>query len=162
MLLSIVIPCYRSAHTISKVVEMSMEVIDKIEGLDCEFVLVNDCSPDNTYEAIQALAEKYPNARIVDIEKEKNGMTEVEIVHGSISKDVMFTAEGAWAYTIWDISKRHLEDVVKNAVTAAHPGYVIDDADFIETPDGSYFLVEMEQGEREIYVKVTAEGEILP
>ena len=45
---------------------------------------------------------------------------------------------------------------------SAHPGYVIDDADFIETPDGSYFLVEMEQGEREIYVKVTAEGEILP
>lgn len=43
-------------------------------------------------------------------------MTEVEIVHGNISKDVMFTAEGAWAYTTWDISKRHLEDVVKNAV----------------------------------------------
>lgn len=42
-------------------------------------------------------------------------------------------------YTTWDISKRHLEDVVKNAVMAAHPGYVIDDADFIETPDGSYF-----------------------
>ena len=113
-------------------------------------------------ELSNALAKEHPNAHIVDIEKEKNGMTEVEIVHGSISKDVMFTAEGAWAYTIWDISKRHLEDVVKNAVTAAHPGYVIDDADFIETPDGSYFLVEMEQGEREIYVKVTAEGEILP
>ena len=39
---------------------------------------------------------------------------------------------------------------------------LIFNADFIETPDGSYFLVEMEQGEREIYVKVTAEGEILP
>lgn len=61
-------------------------------------------------------------------------MTEVEIVHGSISKDVMFTAEGAWAYTTWDISKRHLEDVVKNAVTAAHPGYVIDDADLLRLP----------------------------
>ena len=69
MLLSIVIPCYRSAHTISKVVEMSMEVIDKIEGLDCEFVLVNDCSPDNTYEAIQALAEKYPNVKGIDLAK---------------------------------------------------------------------------------------------
>ena len=67
MLLSIVIPCYRSAHTISKVVEMSMEVIDKIEGMDCEFVLVNDCSPDNTYEAIQALAEKYPNVKGIDL-----------------------------------------------------------------------------------------------
>ena len=53
--------------------------------------------------------------------KKKERYDEVEIVHGSISKDVMFTAEGAWAYTIWDISKRHLEDVVKNAVTAAHP-----------------------------------------
>ena len=41
---------------------------------------------------------------IADIEKEKNGMTEVEIVHGSISKDVMFTAEGAWAMIlVWDI-----------------------------------------------------------
>ena len=38
MLLSIVIPCYRSAHTISKVVEMSMEVIDKIEGLDLSLI----------------------------------------------------------------------------------------------------------------------------
>ena len=42
MLLSIVIPCYNSAHTIGKVVETSMEVIEKIEGLECEFVLVND------------------------------------------------------------------------------------------------------------------------
>lgn len=94
-------------------------------------------------ELSNALAKEHPNARIVDIEKEKNGMTEVEIVHGSISK-------------------RHLEDVVKNAVTAAHPGYTIDDAEFVETPGGSYFVVEMEQGEREIKVKVTAEGEILP
>lgn len=115
------------------------EVADAHNGGSPEDYLPSDISA-----AIKDfIAEKYPNARIVDIEKEKNGMTEVEIVHGSISKDVMFTAEGAWAYTTWDISKRHLEDVVKNAVTAAHPGYVIDDADFIETPDGSYFLVEM-------------------
>ena len=33
MLLSIVIPCYRSAHTIEKVVEMSMEVIRTIPGM---------------------------------------------------------------------------------------------------------------------------------
>ena len=82
---------------------------------------------------------------IVDIEKKEQFMTEVEIVHGSISKDVMFTAEGAWALLSGDISKRHLEDVVKNAVTAAHPGYVIDDADFIETR-WQLLLVEMGKG----------------
>lgn len=89
-------------------------------------------------------------------------MTEIEIVHGSISGDVMFAAKGAWVYTTWDIGKRHPEDVVKNAVTIAHLGYVIDNADFIETPNGSYFLVKMKQREKKIYVKVTAENEILP
>ena len=58
MLLSIVIPCYRSAKTIGKVVEMSMAEVEKIKDLECEFVLVNDCSPDDTFEAIRRLAEK--------------------------------------------------------------------------------------------------------
>lgn len=69
MLLSIVIPCYKSAHTIGKVVEQSMEVIRGIEGLDCEFVLVNDCSPDDTFEAIRALAGKYPNVKGINLAK---------------------------------------------------------------------------------------------
>lgn len=134
------------------------EVVDTDGGGSSEGYLPADVSA-----AIKEfIAGKYPNARILDIEKEKNGMTEVEIVHENISKDVMFTADGAWAYTKWDINERHLDAAIKNAVTAAHPGYKIDDADFIETPDGSYFLVEMELGEKEIYVKVTAEGVILP
>ena len=69
MLLSIVIPCYRSANTIGKVVEMSMAEVDKIKDLECEFVLVNDCSPDDTFEAIRHLAEKYPNVKGVNFAK---------------------------------------------------------------------------------------------
>lgn len=69
MLLSIVIPCYRSAHTIGKVVEQSMEVIGKTEGLDCEFILVNDCSPDDTFQAIRELGEKYPNVKGINLAK---------------------------------------------------------------------------------------------
>lgn len=69
MLLSIVIPCYNSAHTIGKVVELSMEEIKKIEGVDCEFILVNDYSPDHTYEAICELAKKYPNVKGINLAK---------------------------------------------------------------------------------------------
>lgn len=69
MLLSIVIPCYRSAHTIGKVVETSMKVIRDIGNLDCEFILVNDCSPDDTYQAICSLAEKYPNVKGINLAK---------------------------------------------------------------------------------------------
>lgn len=43
-LISIVIPCYNSEATIRKVVEMVMEEFKKMDGYDCEFVLVNDGS----------------------------------------------------------------------------------------------------------------------
>ena len=49
MLVSIVIPCYNSEATIRKVVEMVMEEFQKMEGYDCEFVLVNDCSKAVSY-----------------------------------------------------------------------------------------------------------------
>ena len=45
MLVSIVIPCYNSEKTIGKVVELAVEEFRKLEGYECEFVLVNDYSP---------------------------------------------------------------------------------------------------------------------
>lgn len=69
MLLSIVIPCYRSEKTIDKVVEESMKVIQTIDGLDVEFILVNDFSPDNTFGTIRALTEKYPNVIGINLAK---------------------------------------------------------------------------------------------
>lgn len=108
------------------------------------------------------ITQKYPDARIVDVEQGRNGTTEVEIVHENRGKDVVFTAEGAWAYTTWDVNERTLADVVKRAAETAYPGYIIDGAEYVETPDGDYFLLELEQGEREVYLKVTAEGVVLP
>ncbi len=59
MLISIVIPCYYSEKTISKVVEMTIAEFDKREDCQCEFVLVNDGSTDGTYGEIEKLGKKY-------------------------------------------------------------------------------------------------------
>ena len=59
-LISIVIPCYRSERSIREVVELTMAEFKKMERYDCEFVLVNDCSPDDTFGEIRRLAEDYP------------------------------------------------------------------------------------------------------
>ncbi len=69
MLLSIVIPCYNSAGTIRKVVEMSMDVIKQMKDLDCEFVLVNDFSRDSTRDEIWRLARDYPNVKGISLAK---------------------------------------------------------------------------------------------
>lgn len=59
MKISFVIPCYRSEHMIGKVVEEIKETMDGMDKYTYEVVLVNDCSPDNTFGAIKALAKEY-------------------------------------------------------------------------------------------------------
>jgi len=66
--ISIVIPCYNSEATIRKVVEMVMEEFKKMDGYDCEFVLVNDGSPkDDTYGEIKKLGEQYKNVKGINL-----------------------------------------------------------------------------------------------
>lgn len=61
-LVSIVIPCYRSAEIIGGVVADINREMEKIkERYRYEVILVNDCSPDNTFEAIRRLCEEQDN-----------------------------------------------------------------------------------------------------
>ena len=55
------IPCYVSEHTIPQVVREVNGAMNKLPQYTWEFVLVNDCSPDNTFEVIRALCAEYPN-----------------------------------------------------------------------------------------------------
>lgn len=66
-LISIVIPCYYSEKTISKVVEMTIDEFNKRIDYQCEFILVNDGSTDGTYEQIQKLAGKYPFVKGINL-----------------------------------------------------------------------------------------------
>ncbi len=69
-LLSFVIPCYRSAHTIASVVEeLTRTVQPRADEYDHEIVLVNDGSPDHTAEVISALCKEYPSIVFVDLSR---------------------------------------------------------------------------------------------
>ena len=69
MLISFVIPCYRSEKTLSGVVDTIQKTISTRPGFEAEIILVNDCSPDGTFEVIKELTEKYDNIVGVDIAK---------------------------------------------------------------------------------------------
>lgn len=117
--------------------------------------------PSEMTNAVKAFVEeKYPNARIVEIEKEKNGMIEVDIIHENLHKEVMLSADYEWISTSWEV--RILPISVTNAIDAsAYSGYRIDDIDFVETPNGSYYWIELEQGNKEVKVKITSDGQFL-
>ena len=65
---SVVIPCYRSAATIGKVVRLTREELLR-GGYAYEFVLVNDGSPDDgaTFRAIRTLCDEDPQVKGIDL-----------------------------------------------------------------------------------------------
>jgi len=70
MKLSFVIPCYRSSNTIGFVVDEIKEKMKSMSISDYEIVLVNDCSPDNTFEVIRQICAENPN--VIGIDHTKN------------------------------------------------------------------------------------------
>ncbi len=61
--ISYVIPCYRSEHTISIVVDQIREVMAVHTDYDYEVIMVSDNSPDNVWEVISQMAAKDSHLR---------------------------------------------------------------------------------------------------
>lgn len=64
--ISFIIPCYRSEKTIESVVNEINQTVDGLKNYECEIILVNDCSPDNTIEVIKKLCDKKDNVVGID------------------------------------------------------------------------------------------------
>ena len=68
-LVSFIIPCYRSASTVSAVVEEINSAMEALPGYEYEIVLVNDSSPDDTFSVIEGLARRDSRITAVDLAK---------------------------------------------------------------------------------------------
>ncbi len=66
---SFVIPCYRSERTIRGVADEIRETMRALPDYDWELVLVNDCSPDGTFDVIRSLAREDAHITAVDLAK---------------------------------------------------------------------------------------------
>lgn len=66
-MISFVIPCYRSEETLPGVIEEIRRTMEKQENYAYEVVLVNDCSPDNTFSAIKRLCRENDNITGIDL-----------------------------------------------------------------------------------------------
>lgn len=68
-LVSFVIPCYRSAHTLPGVIDEIKGTMKKLNAYDYEVVLINDCSPDDTFEIIKGLCKENDNITGINLAK---------------------------------------------------------------------------------------------
>lgn len=67
--ISFVIPCYRSALTIEHVVAEIEEVMEKLQEYTHEIVLVNDASPDDTFEVIKKIVATHKHIKGINLAK---------------------------------------------------------------------------------------------
>lgn len=67
--ISICIPCYKSQDTIGKLTEGIILEFSKKPEFDFEIILVNDCSPDNTFNVISDLAKNNKHIKAYDLSK---------------------------------------------------------------------------------------------
>lgn len=68
-LVSFVIPCYKSALTIGGVIGEIAEAMAALPAYEYEIVLVNDCSPDNTFEVIRGICETNDKVKGINLAK---------------------------------------------------------------------------------------------
>ena len=68
--ISIVIPCYNSEKNIENVIKKDIDIFEALGINQYEFILVNDCSKDNTWELIKKMSKE--NSYIISINLAKN------------------------------------------------------------------------------------------
>ncbi len=132
--------------------------------LTCSAALFASCGPTKNWnlseQCSKFLNDRYANARILDVDYD-DGMVEVEIRHDKKKKEVLFTNSCKWVSTSWDVAQRNVPAIVMQALQKKYPNARIDDIDFVEMPQGSYYRFEIERrGQQDEYVYITPQGVI--
>lgn len=121
--ISICIPCYKSAETIGKLVDGIKEEMKKHKSYDYEIILVNDCSPDNTYDVIGELARENKHIKAYDLAKNFGESSAVMAAYSKSSGDYIVRMD--------DDGEHNPKDLFK-LIDKLEEGYDYVCAEFIE------------------------------
>lgn len=116
--ISVVIPVYKSEQGIS---ELTKQISDALKDFNWELILVNDCSPDNSWAEIKKVAAE--NNNIAGINLRKNGGQDLAILAG------LNHAKGKWI-VIMDDDLQHSPYDIPKLYAQAQKGFDVVYADF--------------------------------
>ena len=143
------------------------EVIDAEDEKDYQDYLPQ--TPSGTVESW--LKEKYPDARIIDVDNEDGG-TEVEFISGNMKHEAFFDRSQNWVYTKTEYRFRNIDEVtdIPSQVLAAlkaTPEYLeagwVEDAEKYETEKaGTFYCFELENRfDDDVKVYIGSDGTVL-
>jgi dolichol-phosphate mannosyltransferase len=74
---SLIIPTYNEARNLQKIVQLVSHILDQVIPDNYELIVVDDNSPDRTWELAQALTVEYPCLRVMRRQQERGLSTAV-------------------------------------------------------------------------------------
>lgn len=116
--ISVVIPVYKSEECIP---ELTRQIEDSLKEFNWELILVNDCSPDNSWTAIKEVSKE--NKNIIGINLRKNSGQDLAILAG------LNHAKGEWI-VIMDDDLQHSPYDIPKLYAQAQEGFDVVYADF--------------------------------
>ncbi len=106
------------------------------------------------------ISANYPQAKILEIESEK-GMIEVDILDGTVHRELLFDASGEWTRTETEIRKNDIPQNIMSALNASeYASYTIDDVYYCKTPQRNYYYFELESQSQDVELIITLDGTI--
>ena len=128
------------------------------------FVSCSDDDDDNNFsfvtEAVHnAFQNLYPQVQPYDWEIEGTYI-KAEFYKDNVHAEAYFTPEGSWVRTETDF-RGTLPEAVTAYLTTNYPDYTVDEVDWVETPNGNYYEVELEKpGTPDVRVNVKEDGTV--
>ena len=141
-LISFVIPCYRSEHTIRTVVDEIISVVQAKKDFDYEIILVNDCSPDNVWNVIKTMSIE--NSKIKGVSLSRNFGQQSAILAGYAQ------TTGTYVFSLDDDGQAPIESIFE-LIAKLDEGYDVVYAKYSEVKQnlfrrfGSYIARKMSQ-----------------
>lgn len=93
MLLSFVIPCYRSENTITRVIEEIISVVSERSNYEYEIICINDCSPDGVISVLENLSAQNDRIKVIDFAKNMGKHSAVLAGYAVASGDYIVTLD---------------------------------------------------------------------
>jgi glycosyltransferase involved in cell wall biosynthesis len=91
--LSVFFPCYNEQGNVERVVRNALKVLDEL-AVDCEVIVVNDGSADETGRIADGLAAQYPRVRVVHHPHNRGYGAALQSGFRAATKELVFYTDG--------------------------------------------------------------------
>lgn len=115
----------------------------------------NETAPSEVTTAFQ---QKFPDAKKVKWEKESESEWEADFKQNGKKYSANFKVDGTWTETEHAIEMEEIPGSVKHILNTSFRDYKVEESELAERPDGTFYEFEVEKGEEEMELVITADG----